>query len=96
MLNLRIIAVFLGLLVSPLALPAQGGISQKQQERKLAKKGKEEKKKTARAEKEGHKRHLAIQDKETRKRLKRQTRRADKRGSGSHRERGIGLFRRKR
>jgi Ni/Co efflux regulator RcnB len=76
---------------------AQAGISQKQQEKILAKKGKEDKKAKVKAEKDGRKRHLSIQDKETRKRLKRHNRRADKKGSGSHRDNGgIRLFRRKR
>jgi hypothetical protein len=36
--------------------------------------------------KDDRKRHLDIQDKATRKRIKRNTRRADRRGSGRHRD----------
>lgn len=75
------------LVFSPWA-QGQEGISRKQQEKRLAKKEKEDRKAKVQAEKDGRKRHLSIQDKETRKRLKRHTRRADKGGSGTHRDRG--------
>lgn len=71
----------------PLASHAQEeGISRKQQERILAKKAKEQKKEKAKQDKAGRERHLAIQDKETRKRMKRQNRRAERSGSGPHRD----------
>ncbi|MEZ4757211.1 MAG: hypothetical protein R2817_10330 [Flavobacteriales bacterium] len=74
-----------------LALPtvhgvAQDGITRKQAEKNLARKAKEERKAKARKVKDDRKRHLEIQDKATRKRIKRHTRRADKRGSGRHRD----------
>lgn len=81
--------LFVALMTSavPLALPAQdAGITQKQQERIQAKKEKEKKKEKVRKEKADRKRHLAIQDKATRKRLKRNTRRADRGGPGPHRD----------
>jgi hypothetical protein len=88
------------LLVLAWSLPAvhgQEGISRKQQEKNLAKKAKEEKKETIRREKEGKKRHLELQDKATRKRMKKNTKRADRKGSDGHGSgRSGGLFRRKR
>jgi hypothetical protein len=81
---------------SPVML-AQDGITQKQQEKILHKKAREDKKAKARKVKEDRKRHLAIQDKATRKRIKHNTKRADRKGSGSHKERGLRkLFSRKR
>lgn len=74
------------LLGTPVITVAQDGITQRQQERILAKKAKEDKKAKVKKEKEDRKRHLAIQDKATRKRLKRHTRRADRGGSGQHRD----------
>lgn len=72
---------------APTVLHAQeAGISRKQQERILAKKAKDEKKAKAKQDKANRERHLSIQDKETRKRMKRNTRRADRRGSGTHRD----------
>jgi hypothetical protein len=70
---------------------AQDGISRKQQEKTLAKKAKEDKKAKVRKEKEDRKRHLNNQDKATRKRMKRNTKRADRHGSDPHRD---GFFRR--
>jgi Flp pilus assembly protein TadB len=85
----------LGLL--PAAARAQEGISQKKQERILAKKAKEEKKQKAKQEKADRAHHLALQDKATQKRIKRHTRRADRHGSGAHRDGPLRkLFRRKR
>ncbi len=76
---------------------AQEGISQKQQERILAKKAKEEKKEKAKQEKADRARHLSLQDKATQKRLKRHGRRADRHGSGAHRDGPFrSLFKRKR
>lgn len=81
----------------PAASYAQAGISQKQQEKILAKKAKEDKKAKKQKEKADRKRHLSIQDKATRKRLKKHTKRADRRGSGAHRDGGLrGLFQRSR
>ncbi len=65
---------------------AQDGITQKEQERILAKKAKEDKKAKVKKTKDDKKRHLAIQDKATRKRLKQHDRRADRSGSGRHRD----------
>lgn len=70
---------------------AQDGISKKQQEKNLAKKGKDDKKAKVKKEKDDRKRHLSIQDKDTRKRIKRNTKRADRGGPGPHRD---GFFQR--
>ncbi|MCC6542717.1 MAG: hypothetical protein IT225_10895 [Flavobacteriales bacterium] len=86
-----ILALAVSLMVVPGAAKAQEGISRKQQERIQAKKAKDEKKAKARQERDDRIRHLNIQDKATRKRIKRHTKRADRRGSGPHRD---GFFRR--
>ena len=79
--------LLLAVLVAPVVVRAQEeGISRKQQEKILAKKEKEEKKAKAQKTKDDKKRHLAIQDKATRKRLKQHDRRADRSGSGRHRD----------
>ncbi len=89
-------------LVAALALAstgtyAQEGISQKKQEKILAKKSKEDKKAKVRKEKNDRKQHLAIQDKAARKRLKRHFKRAERKGSGTHKDGGLrGLFQRSR
>lgn len=89
--NMRRLLICLGLLIAGhLALPAeafaQEGITKKQQEKIQAKKGKEDKKAKVRKEKEDRNRHLSIQDKETRKRIKRNTKRADRSGMHAHRD----------
>jgi hypothetical protein len=91
---LRLLLMAVWLVAAPAAVQAQEGISKKKQEKIQAQKEKEKKKAKARKEKDDRKRHLSIQDKETRKRIKRHTKRADRSGSGAHRDRG--LFRRKR
>jgi Flp pilus assembly protein TadB len=73
----------------PTMVHAQDGISKKEQERIQSKKAKEEKKAEKVREKEGKKRHLDIQSKDTRKRIKKNTKRADRHGSNRHRD---GLF----
>lgn len=73
------------LLAAPTVM-AQGGIGQKQQERIQAKKEKEEKKAKAKKAKEDRRRHLSNQDKATRKRMKRNGKRADRHGKSTHRE----------
>ncbi|MBK9176564.1 MAG: hypothetical protein IPM46_09550 [Flavobacteriales bacterium] len=84
---LRWMLLWAALTAAPAILHAQeGGISRKQQERILAKKAKDEKKAKTKQDKADRERHLSIQDKETRKRMKRHTRRADRRGSGAHRD----------
>lgn len=77
--------------VRPGIAVGQDGISRKKQEKMLERKAKEEKKEKAKQERYDRKRHLSIQDKAARKRLKRHTKRADRRGSGEHRD---GFFRR--
>lgn len=73
--------------LAPVSLRAQDeGISRRKQEKNLARKAKEEKKAKVKQEKADKEHHLGIQDKETRKRIKRHTRRAEKRGSGQHRD----------
>jgi len=79
------------MLGAPLHSFAQEGISRKKQEKTLAKEGKKEKKTKAKQERKDRKRHLSIQDKAARKRIKRHGKRADRGGSGKHRE---GFFRR--
>jgi hypothetical protein len=78
--------------VAPTSVDAQdGGISRKKQEKLLEKKAKEDKKAKAKKEKFDRKRHLSLQDKATRKRLKRNNKRADRNGSNTHKD---GFFRR--
>jgi hypothetical protein len=89
--KLRILLSVLILLLAVPPVAAQDGISRKEQEKKLAIKEKQEKKEIKKKEKLDRRRHLKIQDKPTRKRLKKHTRRADKHGSGRHRD---GLFQR--
>ncbi|HPF89138.1 MAG: hypothetical protein H6590_08210 [Flavobacteriales bacterium] len=89
--RLAYLLLLIGLSAAPVVSSAQDGISRKKQERIQAKKAKDEKKAKARQERDDRKRHLDIQDKATRKRIKRHTKRADRRGSGPHRD---GFFRR--
>jgi Flp pilus assembly protein TadB len=79
------------LALSPSAVHAQEGITKKQAEKNLARKAKEEKKAKKEKVKEDRKRHLSIQDEATRKRIKRNTKRAERGGQGRHRD---GLLRR--
>ncbi|QQR85194.1 MAG: hypothetical protein IPJ76_11265 [Flavobacteriales bacterium] len=65
---------------------AQEGISKKEAEKMQARKEKDEKKAAKKAEKEKQKRHLGIQDKATRKRIKQHTKRAGKHGTNMHRD----------
>jgi hypothetical protein len=88
---LRILLIAIPLLVVVPHTAAQEGISRKKQEKIQKDKAKEEKKELAKRDKEGRKRHLSIQDKETRKRIKRNTKRADRRGTRTHKD---GFFRR--
>lgn len=77
----------LALCLLPVLASAQDeGISRKKQEKLQVKKEKEDKKAQERAEKEGRKRHYNIQDKATRKRIKRNTKRADRNGTNAHRD----------
>ena len=89
----RVIRVLLLVVPMLMVLPAeaQEGISRKKQEKIQADKAKQEKKDLKKKEKADRKRHLSIQDKETRKRIKRNTKRADRHGKHAHRE---GFFRR--
>ena len=75
-------------LVSMSELSAQGdkGITQKQQEKILVKKAKEDAKAKAKADREAKRRHLNIQSKETRRRIRKNTKRADRKGTGAHRD----------
>lgn len=83
---LRILSLIVPLLLIVPHSNAQEGISRKKQEKIQKDKAKEEKKELAQREKKGKKRHLSIQDKETRKRIKRNTKRADRRGTRTHRD----------
>lgn len=79
--------LFCALLMSPVVVMAQdGGISRKKQEKMLEKKAKEDKKAKAKQEKFDRKRHLSLQDKAARKRIKRHTKRADRHGSNTHKD----------
>lgn len=82
----RLLLVVFALTGGGLAHAQEEGISQRKQEKILARKAKEQKKEQARQEKEGRKRHLSIQDKAAQKRIKRNMRRADRHGSGRHRD----------
>ncbi|MGV3638642.1 MAG: hypothetical protein ACO1NQ_13460 [Flavobacteriales bacterium] len=86
-----ILLILLGAVVQPTEAGAQDGISKKKQERIQAKKAKHEKKEKAKQERYDRRRHLSVQDKATRKRMRRHTKRADRKGSGVHRD---GFFRR--
>ncbi|MFZ1692023.1 MAG: hypothetical protein WAT74_02400 [Flavobacteriales bacterium] len=80
-----------------LAVAQDEGISQRKQEKILAKKAKEQKKAKAKQDKENHKRHMSLQDKAAQKRMKKNARRADRQGPSGHRDRSpFRLFRRKR
>ncbi|MCB0769010.1 MAG: hypothetical protein KDC00_01235 [Flavobacteriales bacterium] len=86
------VLLLLALTAAPVSAAAQdGGISRKKQEKLLEKKAKEDKKAKAKKEKFDRKRHLSLQDKATRKRLKRHNKRADRNGSNTHKD---GFFRR--
>ncbi|MBK8339581.1 MAG: hypothetical protein IPK99_06040 [Flavobacteriales bacterium] len=80
--------ILLALLAAlPEAMHAQdGGIGQKEQERIQERKEKDEKKKLVKQRKNDRKRHLSHQDKATRKRIRQNTKRADRHGSGHHRD----------
>lgn len=67
-------------------LAQDAGLSRKQQMKLQEKKEKEREKERLSKEKEARRRHMAIQDKPTQKRLKRQNRRADAQGSRGHRD----------
>ncbi|HRH39207.1 MAG TPA: hypothetical protein PK760_12730, partial [Flavobacteriales bacterium] len=58
----------------------------KQQEKILAKKAKEDKKAKAKKVKDDRERFLSLQDKATRRRIKQNRRRADRGGTGRHRD----------
>lgn len=82
----RILLVFALLGGATLHAHSQDGISKKEAEKMQAKKEKEEKKAAKKAEKEKQKRHLGIQDKATRKRIKQHNKRAGKHGTNMHRD----------
>ncbi len=84
--SLRPLLFLAMLLAAPAVVRAQEGIGQKEQERIQERKEKEEKKKLAKQRKNDYKRHMANQDKATRKRIKQNTKRADKHGTGRHRD----------
>ena len=79
--------LILCLLALPFGAVAQeDGRTQKEQEKILAKEKKQKKKEQAAYEKEKRKAHLSHQDKATRKRIKKNTRRADRNGTNTHRD----------
>lgn len=81
----------LALMAFAQATVAQEGMSKRKQEKALAKKEKVEAKEMRKRDREGRKRHMGLQDKKTRKRIKRNTKRADRRGTNRHED---GFFRR--
>ena len=94
---LRILLVVIPMLIAFPPAQAQEGISKRKQEKIQKDKEKKEKKEMVEREKKGKKRHLSIQDKETRKRIKKHTKRADRRGTRTHRDGFFSrLFSRKR
>lgn len=74
------------IIVLPMTVHAQEGISKEKQERAQAKKKEDDKKEVRKKEKQIEKKHLANQDKATRKRLKHHKRRAEKHGNTTHRD----------
>lgn len=85
--GIRVLLMGLALLAAPdMALAQDGGISRKKQEKTLQKKARQDKKQKVKQEKRDRKRHLSLQDKATRKRLKKHGKRADRNGSNSHRD----------
>lgn len=86
-----IVVALLGLTSVHSTATAQDGISRRKQERIQEKKARTEKKEKAKQERYDRRRHLSLQDKAARKRIRRHTKRADRRGSGEHRD---GFFRR--
>lgn len=93
--TIRTILLLFALVSAPLMLSAQdagggdgksAGMSKKQQEKHLAKKERKDKKSLAKEEKRIYKLHREHQDKATRKRMKRNERRALKHGQGQHRD----------
>ena len=94
---LRILLLIVPLMLAAPHVSAQEGISKRKQEKIQKDKEKKEKKEMVEREKKGKKRHLDIQDKETRKRIKKHTKRGDRRGTRTHRDGFFSrLFRRKR
>ena len=65
---------------------AQGdkGITEKQALKMQAKKDKEKAKAKKKSDRDARRRHLSIQSKDVRKRLRKNTKRADRKGSGRH------------
>ena len=93
--TLRTILLLFALVSAPVMLRAQdaggdggksAGMSKKKQEKHLAKKERKDKKSLAKEEKRIYKLHREHQDKATRKRMKRNERRAAKHGQGRHRD----------
>ena len=92
---LRTLFLLFALVSAPVLLHAQeaegdggksAGMSKKQQEKHLAKKERKDKKSLAKEEKRIYKLHREHQDKATRKRMKRNERRAGKYGQNGHRD----------
>ena len=92
---LRTFLLLFALVSAPVMLSAQeaegdggksAGMSKKKQEKHLAKKERKDKKSLAKEEKRIYKLHREHQDKATRKRMKRNERRAGKHGQGRHRD----------
>ncbi|MCB0795501.1 MAG: hypothetical protein KDB88_12255 [Flavobacteriales bacterium] len=83
---LRTLLIVLTLILVPGVQAQEKGVSRKQQEKHLARKEKQDAKARVKQEKADRKRHLAMQDKKTRKRMRKHTKRADRKGSGRHRD----------
>jgi len=80
--------LFLIVLASPVVAQEKGkaGVTQKQQEKIQAKKAKEEKKLKKKTERKNRRHHLSIQSKDVRKRMRKNTKRSERSGSGRHRD----------
>jgi choline-glycine betaine transporter len=86
--HVPLLIILLVMVCAPVETMGQEGITRKQQERNLEKKAKEEKKAAKVKAKEDRKRQLEIQDKATRKRLKRNFKHAERKGGGGGPRRG--------
>ena len=83
---LHILTVLLLVFAAAPVVNAQEGISKQKQEKIQAKKKRNDAKEVKQEEKRIAKKHLANQDKATRKRMKQHKRRAEKQGNTGHRD----------
>lgn len=83
---LKVTMLLLVLVCASATTYAQGdkGITEKQALKMQAKKDKEKAKAKKKADRDARKRHLSIQSKDVRKRMRKNTNRANRKGSGRH------------